>query len=98
MDRTARLATNRPPASNTARPANKAIIIHMSDLDEDELPDEDPSAMTNFSQAGEIRPTLSLAEVRPLTAGKPVGCALSVPVLTFRRHFFEARLDCATTK
>src|SRR5208282_6122355 len=41
IERTTRLATNKPPASRTARPANRAIIIHIRDLDDDELPEVD---------------------------------------------------------
>src|SRR5580700_4142092 len=62
IERTTRLARNNPPANKVASPVNKPIIIHMSDLDEDELPDTDPSAIDSFSQAGTIRPTLSLSD------------------------------------
>ena len=71
IERTTRLARNKPPANRMARPVNSPIIIHMSDLDEDELPDTDPSAITCFSYAGAIRPASSLADVPPLAAGMP---------------------------
>jgi hypothetical protein len=85
-----RLATNKPPASRTARPANRAIIIHMRDLDDDELPEVDPCAIDCFSQVGTVRPIFSLADMRLTAARKPPGCALSVPVLASRRRFSRA--------
>src|SRR5271154_1115452 len=85
-----RLATNKPPANRTARPANRAIIIHIRDLDDDELPEVDASAITCFSQAGTVRPVFSVADKRLTSARMPPGCALSVPVLRFRPHFSGA--------
>src|SRR5580658_1426182 len=90
MERTTRLATNKPPASRIASPTYRAIIIHIRDLDDDELPDVDPSAITCFSRAGTVRPGFSLADVQPAAGGMPLGCALSVPVLAFRLSFWRA--------
>src|SRR5271165_2562292 len=87
IERTTRLAKNKPPANSTARPVNRPIIIHINDLDEDELPDVEPSAITHFSQAGTNCPTFSLAEVSLEPAENPPSCALSVPVPAFRLAF-----------
>jgi hypothetical protein len=45
MERTTLLATNKPPASSNARPAYREIIIHIRDLDDEELLEVDPSAI-----------------------------------------------------
>src|ERR1700730_15322616 len=55
-ERTTRLATNNPPVIKVASPVNSPIIIHMSDLDEDELPDTEPSAIACLSQMGTNSP------------------------------------------
>ena len=56
IERTTRLATNNPPARRIPIPTNSPIIIHMRDLDEDELPEEDPSAMFLFLPSGHSSP------------------------------------------
>src|SRR5580698_10140809 len=64
IERTTLLATNKPPASSNARPAYREIIIHIRDLDDEELLEADPSAIACFSQAGLVRPGFSLADMR----------------------------------
>jgi hypothetical protein len=54
IERITRLATNNPPASSRPSPENRATIIHMSDLEDDELPDTEPSAMAGFSQRAQF--------------------------------------------
>src|ERR1700758_1425296 len=58
---TIRFARKSPPPSKPPRPAKTAIIIHRSDLDDEESPDADDSAIT-FSTDEVFSLAISLAD------------------------------------
>ena len=69
-----RLAMKSPPPSKPPRPTNIAIIIHRSDLDDDDSPDADDSAMS-FSTEEVFCLAISLADNSAMWAA---GQAVSV--------------------
>jgi hypothetical protein len=83
MERTMRLARNKPPPSNPLKPINTAIIIHISDLDDEEPLVNDESAMASLRSRGRCL-ALSLADKVVALLWERWNCALNAPVLSFR--------------
>src|ERR1700730_18982469 len=83
MERTTRLARSRPPPSKELRPRNIAMVMNINDLDDDDSPDADDSAM-EVSAGNTFCRLISLADKwRDVLAGK-ARCVLNVPGLWFR--------------
>src|ERR1700721_3334846 len=70
IERTTRLAKNKPPANSRASPINRPIIIHIRDLDDDELPDTEPSAIA-APPSGHNSPNIQFGRGIAATTRKP---------------------------
>src|ERR1700693_401395 len=75
MDRTTRLAKNRPPPSKQLKPKNTAIVMNINDLDDDDSPDADDSAMVSLRGQQVVPPYKSGRQIARYSGGVGEVCS-----------------------